>query len=73
MKTLKKKVERESNGRVFERGKWRSVVITLEPPCLLKFRAKGCRRSYSLTSSDCYVMAVKADVADKKKKAKKAH
>ena len=75
---LKKPVSRVSRGMVFEAGKFRPVVITLEPPCILKFRAKGCKKSYSLTTDACYSMAVKADVADKKaakkrEKQKKTH
>ena len=51
MTNLTKKVRRLSAGKVFEAGKFRQIVVTIEPPCLLKFRAKGCRRSYSLTTA----------------------
>ena len=66
MTDLKKPVSRVSQGKVFEAGKLRPIVVTLEPPCLLKFRPKGCKKSYSLTTADCYSLAVKADVAAKK-------
>jgi len=71
MTELKKPVSRVSQGMVFEAGKLRPIVVTLEPPYLLKFRAKGCKKSYSLTTDACYSMAVKADVADKKRKKRK--
>ena len=67
MTELKKPVSRVSQGKVFEAGKFRPVVVTLEPPYILKFRAKGCKKSYSLTTDACYSMAVKADVAAKKR------
>lgn len=70
MTDLKKPVSRVSKGTkgmVFEAGKMRPIVITLVPPCILKFRPKGCRKSYSLTTDVCYSMAVKADVAEKKR------
>jgi len=69
MTNLTKPVSRVSHGRVFEAGKRRKVIVTLEPPYILKFRAQGCRRSYSLTTDACYTMAVKASVrADKRPK-----
>ena len=67
MTNLTRPVKRITHSKVFEAGKMRLIVVTLEPPCLLKFRAKGCKKSYSLTTAACYSMAVKADVADKKK------
>lgn len=72
MTELKKPVRRVSQGKIFEAGKFRPVVVTLEPPYILKFRAKGCKKSYSLTTDACYSMAVKADVAAKKRVKKQA-
>jgi len=83
MTDLKKQVSRIAqavdSGMVFEAGHHRQVVVTLVPPSILRFRAKGCKRSYDLTYAGCYVQAVKADVAAQKrikaaeKKAGKAH
>ena len=71
MTPLKKIVKRLSTDVVREAGKVRQIVVSLEPPCLLGFRAKGCRKTYFLTAEACYTMAVKAHVADaKKQKAK---
>lgn len=67
MTNLTRPVKRVSAGGVFEAGKMRPIVVTLEPPCVLKFRAKGCKRSYSLTIAACYTMAVKAHVSAQKR------
>ena len=73
MTDLNKKVQRVSRGTVREVGQERQIVIGLEPPDILTFRAKGCRKKYSLTANVCYTMAVRAHVAAEKraKKAKK--
>jgi len=71
MTELKKPVRRVSGDSVFEAGKLRPVIITLEPPCVLKFRAKGCKKTYSLTIAACYSMAVKADIEAKKREKQK--
>jgi len=60
---------------VREAGQMRPVVISLEPPYVLGFRAKGCRKTYKLTADVCYWLAVKAERQDKarqKRKLKKA-
>lgn len=68
---LKKTVRRLSSGLIREAGKIRQIVVSLEPPCLLGFRAKGCRKTYYLTAEVCYSLAVKVHVLDlKKQKAK---
>lgn len=64
---LKKTVKRVSSDLVREAGKIRQIVVSLEPPCLLGFRAKGCRKTYYLTAEVCYSLAVKAHVLDQKK------
>ena len=60
MTELTKPVKRISNGLIRECGQERQIIITLEPPDVLAFRAKGCKRSYRLTANVCYVMAVRA-------------
>lgn len=70
MVKLKKPVYRESSDLVREAGQVRQVIVSLEPPCLLGFRAKGCRTTYYLTAASCYHTAVKAHVLDLKKQKK---
>ncbi len=70
MTDLKKTVKRVSAGLVREAGKLRKVVVILESPNVIKFRAKGCRRAYSLTTDACYHLAIKAHVADQRRQAK---
>ena len=71
MTDLTRKVKRVSAGMVREAGKERQVVIVLEPPSLLGFRAKGCRKTYYLDAATCYKQAVAAEVAYQKKMKKK--
>jgi len=66
MTKLKKPVRRETNAMVREAGKPREIIIILRQPNVLGFKAKGCRREYTLTAEVCYTMAVRADVAAKK-------
>ena len=71
MTNLTKDVSRVSAGLIREVGQNREIVITLSPPDVLYFRAKGCRKRYSLTANRCYMLAVEAQVRyDKKQKAK---
>lgn len=71
MTSLTKPVRRESSAVIRERGQSRPIIITLEPPCLLKFRAKGCKRSYAITANQAYCLAVRTYIAaEKAKKAK---
>ncbi len=67
---LKKPVHRESAATIREAGKLRQIIISMEPPHLLGFRAKGCRKTYYLTAQACYMLAVKADVLSKSKQRK---
>jgi hypothetical protein len=67
MTTLKKPISRVSTGKIREAGKVRDIIITLETPNLLYFRAKGCSKRYSLTAETCYLLAVEAEVLAKKK------
>ena len=68
MTDLKKPISRVQAGKVYEQSKYRPIVITLEPPSLLGFRAKGCRKTYYLDATACYTMAVRAHVIEQKKK-----
>ncbi len=70
MTDLKRKVRRVTAGTVREVGKARAIVVSLEPPQLLGFRAKGCRRTYYLTAETCYLLAVRADVEARRKERK---
>jgi len=73
MTNLTKPVSRVSNATIREAGRTREIVITLQPPSLLGFRAKGCRKTYWLPAAACYMQAVKADVAFQKKQKAKTH
>ena len=72
MVDLTKPVKRVTRDLIREAGKVREVVVTLRPPNVLGFRAKGCRREYRLTAEVCYIMAVRAHVAEQKKAKDKA-
>ena len=72
MTNLNRPVKRISQGRVRESGKQREVVVILRPPNVIGFRAKGCRKEYQLTTEACYAMAVKADVADRRRQKRRA-
>ena len=63
---LHKTVRRESQAQVFDRG-MRNIIISLEPPGLLGFRAKGTRTTYWTTVEACYHLAVKAHVEAQRK------
>ena len=71
MTELTKTVQRISARVVHEAGKLRPVVISLEPPSVLGFRAKGCRKTYKLTAEACYWLAVKAERRDKERQRQK--
>jgi len=68
-------VLRESFGTVFDRGKRRPVIVSIEPPNLLGFRLKGTRRIYYLSTEACFTTALKAalkaQAAEKKARRKK--
>jgi len=71
MTVLKKPISRVSQSQVFEKGKLRDIVVILEPPGLLYFRAKGMRKKYALPVAACYTLAVRAHVKDEKKRKQK--
>ena len=78
MTLIRRTVKRETFGTVFDRGKRRAVIVTIEQPSLLGFRLKGTRKTYYLTAEAMYWKAVQCHVADEKRrkaderKAKKA-
>ena len=74
MTKLTKKVARESDAAVYERSKYRPIMVTVEPPDRISFRLKGTQRSYSLPIAMCFRIAVEAEVEARralKRKAKK--
>lgn len=70
MTHLSRKVKRISDATVREAGRPRAIVVIISPPGTISFRAKGCRRTYSLDLETCYTMAVRAHVEAEKKKRK---
>lgn len=67
MTKLRKKVQRETRARYHESGKWRAIMVALEPPDLITFRAKGCKTKYSITAKAGFELAVLAEVERKRK------
>lgn len=67
MTNLNRTVSRVSDRVTFDAGKMREIVITMKPPGLVGFRAKGCRKTYWLTAEVCYDIAVKQEVLETKK------
>jgi len=50
------------------------VVVTIRPPNIIGFRAKGCRTEYCITAEVGYMMGLRAHLSDKvsqKKRLKK--
>lgn len=71
MTIIGRPVRRETFGSVHERGKRRNVIVILEPPNLISFRAKGTRRTYTLTTDACWTHAVKVHVESEKARKRK--
>jgi len=72
MTNLKKQIRRTTNGVIREAGKTRPIIVILEPPNLIGFKAKGCKKIFWLTVETGYVMAVRIEVlAKQREKAKK--
>jgi len=67
MTIVKKKVKRETIGTVFEKGKHRPVIVSIEPPNIISFRLKGMKTSYSLTTQALYMMALKAHLSSEQR------
>ena len=59
---LNKRVSRVSHATIREAGKDRDIVIEIEPPGLVFFRAKGCKRRYGLPANALYMICLKAHV-----------
>ena len=73
MTTLRRHLRRVSSAAVFSRGRYRPVVVILEPPgTLLGLRLKGERRTYHLPVAWCYTEAVRRTVAAEKAANRKA-
>jgi len=63
MTTLRRHLSRVSSAAVFSRGRYRPVVVVLEPPgILLGLRLKGERRTHYLSLAWCYTEAVRRSV-----------
>jgi len=54
MTALNKEISREAHATIREAGQDRPIVVSLKPPGLVGFRAKGCRRTYWLPVTACY-------------------
>ena len=64
MTGLHRLYRRESSASVFSRGRYRPVVVVLEPPgVLLGLRLKGERKTYYLPLAWCFCEAVRRTVA----------
>jgi len=73
MTTLRRNLSRVSSASVFSRGRYRPVVVVLEPPgTLLGLRLKGERKTYHLPLAWCYTEAVRRTVAAEKAANRKA-
>ena len=71
MTVVKKPVKRETFGGIFDRGKCRPVIVSIEPPNLVGLRLKGMKRTYYLTAESIFMQALKASlVSEKKEKGK---
>lgn len=68
-KTVKRTCERST---VFERGKHRPLVVSLEPNGTIGLRAKGCRTTYFLPMKRAWRMAAEAEGLAKKRAKEKA-
>lgn len=72
MTVVKKPVKRETHGGIFEKGKRRPVIVSIEPPNLLGLRLKGTQRTYYITAEGAYMAALRAALIAQKKEKEKA-
>lgn len=72
MTTCTRPVRRETHGTIFECGKHRPVIVSIEPPNVIGLRLKGTRRTYFLTSEVAYMVALRAHLAALKKEKARA-
>jgi hypothetical protein len=63
MTMLRRKLTRETSTTIFELGRHRAVMVSLESPCLIGLQLKGTRRTFYLSVDKAYLTAVKAHVA----------
>jgi hypothetical protein len=59
MTRVKKEWKRVTDGKVFERGKMREVIVVLMPQGVIGFRLMGTRRTYFATTDKLYWWAIK--------------
>lgn len=72
MTKLTKKLTRESDAAVYERSKYRPIIVSVEPPDRIGFRLKGTQRSYTLPIAMCFRIAVEAEVEARRALKRKA-
>lgn len=59
---LTKKITRATNSQVYDRGKTRNLILTVEPSSkgtVLGVRVSGTRQTYRLGLNSVYVMAIR--------------
>lgn len=73
MTMLRRKLTRETSATIFESGRHRGVMVSLEPPCLIGLRLKGTRRTFYLPVDRAYLTAGKAQhvAAEARKKSQR--
>jgi len=70
MTALRRPVTRETQATIRDRGRVRSLVVTLEPAGI-SLRGKGCRTSYLLPYQSAWLRAVTLEV-DRERAERKA-
>jgi hypothetical protein len=65
---LTRTLARETSATVFDQGKQRPVIVTLEPGGLVVLRLKGTRRAITFDAQSLYVRGVKAAVDGARRK-----
>lgn len=72
MTVAKRTTKRETAATSRESGKWRNVIVIVEPNGMVGFKLKGLRRVEWLHADVCYLLAIKARIrAEEKAKANK--
>lgn len=70
MRKLKTRIELRTGAAIWSGGKNRPVVVAIEPPGeVIEFRLAGSKRTYVLSTKQCYLDACRAAVASRKPKA----
>lgn len=70
-KTKRKVTVRETDAKVFEVGHYKPIIVSVHPK-YIGFRLKGRGKTYNLAIERLYILAVMADIEDKRRKAKNA-